>query len=65
MDIEPGGADPKVSGHFYKAVSQAMLLFGAETWVLTPRMERELDNFQNRVTQLITGGQPRRRGYRS
>ena len=35
------GADPKVSGHFYKAVAQAELLFGAETWVLTPRMERD------------------------
>ena len=29
------GVDPKVSGNFYKAVSQAVLLFGAETWVLT------------------------------
>ena len=32
------GADPKVSGHFYKMVSQAVVLFGEETWVLTPRM---------------------------
>ena len=42
-------ADPKVSGSFYKAVAQAVLLFGAETWVLTPRMERALDSFQHRV----------------
>ena len=33
------GADQKVSGDFYKTVSQAVLLFGAETWVLTPWME--------------------------
>ena len=39
------GADPKVLGHFYKAVLQAVLLFGAETWVLTPWMERALDIF--------------------
>ena len=39
------GADPKVSGNFYKAVAQAVLLFRAETWVLTPRMERALDSF--------------------
>ena len=39
------GADPKVSGHFYKAVVQAVVLFGVETWVLTPRMERALDSF--------------------
>ena len=43
------GADPKVSGHFFKAVSQVVLLFGAETGVLTPRMERALDNFQHKV----------------
>ena len=30
------GADNMVSGNFFKAVVQAMLLFGAETWVLTP-----------------------------
>ena len=29
------GADPKVSENFYKAISQAVLLFGSETWVLT------------------------------
>ena len=39
------GADPKVSGKFYKAVAQAVLLFGEETWVLTPMMERALDIF--------------------
>ena len=38
-------ADLKVSGNFYKAVSQAVLLFGAETWVLAPHMERSLDSF--------------------
>ena len=32
------GEDLKVSGHFFKAVVQAVLLFGAETWVLTPKM---------------------------
>ena len=32
------GADPKVLGGFYKAVAQAVLLFGAETWILTQMM---------------------------
>ena len=59
------GADPKVSGYFYKAVTQAVLLFGAKTWVLTPRIERALDSFHNRVAQRFTGSQPRRRGYGS
>ena len=54
--------DPKVSGHFYKAVAQVVLLLGEETWVLTPRMERALDSFQHRVAQRITGRQRSRRG---
>ena len=56
------GADPNVSGHFYKAVSQAVLLFGAKTWVLTPWMEQALDRFQNRFARRITRSQPKRRG---
>ena len=52
------GADPKVSGNFYKVVDQAVLLFGAETWVLTQRMERALDSFRSRVMRRITGKQP-------
>ena len=56
------GADPKVSGNFSKAATQEMLLFGAETWVITPRMERYLSSFQHRVAQRLTGRHPRRRG---
>ena len=33
------GADPKVSRKFYIAVTQQVLLFGAESWVLTGKME--------------------------
>ena len=43
------GADPKVSGHFFVAVVQAVLMLGAETWVLTPRTERAPSSFHNRV----------------
>ena len=43
------GAEPKVLRHFFKAVVQAVLLFGEEMWVLTPRMERDLSIFQYRV----------------
>ena len=32
------GADPKVSRSFYTAVTQHVLLFGAELWVLTKKM---------------------------
>ena len=50
-----------MSGNFYKAVAQAVLLFGTETWSLTPSMERALDSFQHRVAKRITRKQPRRR----
>ena len=55
------GADPKVSGNFYEAVAQDVILFGAETWVLTQRMEKALDRFQSRVASRLTRKQTRRR----
>ena len=39
------GANTKVSGDFYKAVYQAVFLFGSETWFINLRMERALDSF--------------------
>ena len=54
------GADPEVSRNFYIAVTQQVLLFGAETWVLTKRMEAALDAFQGRVARRLTGRMPRR-----
>ena len=54
------GADKRVSGNFFKTVVQAVLLFGAETWVLTPRIERALESFMHRAAHNITGRQPRR-----
>ena len=39
------GATPQISGSFFKAVVQQVLLFGAETWVVTPKMERALSGF--------------------
>ena len=59
------GAEPKVSQEFYIAVTQAVLLFGSETWVLTPQMEKALDSFQSRVARKITGRQSRQRKDRS
>ena len=45
---------------FYTAVTQQILLFGAESWVLTKRMEYALDAFQGRVARRLTGRMPRR-----
>ena len=65
VDFEQGGADLMVSGYLSKAVLQAVLLFGAETSVLTPMMERALSSFQNRVARRLIRRQPSRRGYGS
>ena len=54
------GADPKVSRNFYIAVTQQVLLFGAESWVLTVNMEAALDAFQGRVARRLMGRLPRR-----
>ena len=43
------GYSPMVSGMLFKVVVQAVLIFGAETWVITPRMGRTLGGFQQRV----------------
>ena len=39
-------ATPRVSGFFIKAVIQAVLLFGAEIWVVTPLMGKALGWFK-------------------
>ena len=57
-----GLADKRMSGNFFKAVVQQVLLFVAETWVLTPRIERALESFMHGAARRITGNQPRRGG---
>ena len=54
------GANKQVSGNFFKAVVQQVLLFGAETWVVSPRMEQVLNSFIHGSARRITGRQPRR-----
>ena len=49
------GEDLKVTRSFYTAVTQQVLLFGAELWVLTKMMESALDAFQGRVARRLTG----------
>ena len=43
------GEDRRVSIIFFNAVVQAVLLFRAKTWVLTPRIERALESFMHRA----------------
>ena len=54
------GATARISGAFFKAVVQQVLLFGAETWVVTPKMERVLSGFLHGAVRRLTGRQARR-----
>ena len=49
------GADLEVTSSFYTAVTQQVLLFGEESWVLTKRMKSALDAFQGRLARRLTG----------
>ena len=40
-------------------MTQQVLLFGAETWVMTRKMDSALDAFQGRFARRLTGRQPR------
>ena len=56
-------ANPRFPGIFFKALIQAVLIFWAETWIMTPCMGWNLGGFQHRVAQQITGRKPRRLLY--
>ena len=49
------GSVPRVSGFFFKDMVQAVLLFGAENWVVAPRMGKALGGFQTQVKRRLMG----------
>ena len=53
-------ATKRVLGKKFKAVVQQVLLFGAETWVVSPMMERAMSAFLHGEARRLTGRQPRR-----
>ncbi len=53
-------ASPKVSGVFYKATMQAVLLFESETWKLSPSSLKSLEGFHLRAACRMAGMQPTR-----
>ena len=55
------GEGPRVSIFFFKSVVQLVLIFVAETWVVTPRMGRVLGGFQDHMAWRLMGRLPRRR----
>ena len=42
------------------AVLQAVLIFGYETWVLTPRLDKSLEGFHHRAVRRIASMVPKR-----
>ena len=60
MILSREGATKRVLGNFFKAVVQKVLLFGAETCVVSPRMEQALSSFIHGEARLITWRRPRR-----
>ena len=54
------GATKRVSGNFFKAVVQQVLLFGKETWVVSRMMDQELSAFIHGAARRLTGRQAQR-----
>ena len=52
------GSDNITMGRFYVVVEEAVLLFGYETRVLTPRLENFLKGFHRRVARRMAGMEP-------
>jgi hypothetical protein len=52
------GASARCMGLFYKAIVQAVLLYGCETWTLTNPMICTLKSFHHRVARHISGLMP-------
>jgi hypothetical protein len=53
-------ASSEASGVFYKATVQAVLLFGSETWKLSPVSLKSLEGFHLRAARHMAGMQPTR-----
>ena len=52
------GAAPRVSSFFFEAVIQAVLLFGADTCVVTPRMGKALGGGSDPGDEMADGTSP-------
>ena len=56
------GANARIMAKFYMAVVQAVLLYGAESWVITKRNWKRLESFHNRALRYMTGQHIRKVG---
>ena len=63
--LQREGADPRVTAMFYRAVVQAILLYGSETWVILAAMDNKLEEAHTGFLIKITGKLSRRILYRT
>ena len=52
------GLETRTSGVFYVTVVQPVLIFGSESWVVTPRILRALESLHHQVARQISGWMP-------
>ena len=55
------GANAGTMAYFYKAVVQAVLLYGSESWVMTQKMWKAVDSFHSSCARYIAGDHIRQR----
>ena len=54
-------ASPRTCGMFYKATVQAVLLYGSETWSLSPSSQKRLEGFHIRAAWRMSGFWPEKK----
>ena len=61
--LKDEGATPKVMGKFYITIVQAVLLYGAESWVIKKRDYIALRSFHRRAVRYMSGKHIRKHEY--
>ncbi len=62
LGLRRENAPPRVSAKFYKAIVQSVLLYGSETWVLSPAVMARLEGFHIRAAYWMAKKHVPRRG---
>ena len=57
------GADDWMSGIIYTAVVQMVLLYGSESWVMSPRIGKAMGIIHHREIRRLTGQMPHLNRY--
>ena len=58
--LERESVTPHVAGIFYQAVVASVLLYGSESWVVSPSALRELEGFHVEFVRRLTGMRPQK-----